>query len=211
MSSNADTRQHVRRYANGAPPSGSNNTLLYGLLGTAVVGGGGYYYLNSASSPANQHGATNESGAHGQPASKEEAKNIPAKAGTPGSENAAIKCFKGGDQGFISLVLDAVEPVSHNTKKFRFKLDSEDAVSGLPVASALLTKYKGPEMEKAVIRPYTPTSDEGKDYTNYTLTSNADRNFARQQGLYRLDCKEIPQRTHVRASSQHEPWSTSGL
>ena len=30
------------------------------------------------------------------------------------------------------------------------------------VIAALLTKYKGPEMEKPVIRPYTPTSDEGK-------------------------------------------------
>lgn len=27
--------------------------------------------------------------------------------------------------------------------------------------AALLTKYKGPEMEKPVLRPYTPTSDEG--------------------------------------------------
>merc|ERR1711939_1185619 len=44
--------------------------------------------------------------------------------------------------------------------KLRFKLSSEDAVAGLPVASALITKYKGPEMEKPVIRPYTPVSDE---------------------------------------------------
>ena len=27
--------------------------------------------------------------------------------------------------------------------------------------AALLTKYKGPDMEKPAIRPYTPTSDEG--------------------------------------------------
>ena len=27
--------------------------------------------------------------------------------------------------------------------------------------AALLTKYKGPEMEKPVIRPYTPVSHEG--------------------------------------------------
>lgn len=33
-------------------------------------------------------------------------------------------------------------------------------VSGLHVASAILTKYKGPEDEKAVLRPYTPISDE---------------------------------------------------
>ena len=28
--------------------------------------------------------------------------------------------------------------------------------------AALLAKYKGPAMEKPVIRPYTPTSDEGE-------------------------------------------------
>jgi cytochrome-b5 reductase len=66
------------------------------------------------------------------------------------------------DQGFISLALDSVENINHNTKKFRFKFDDPESVSGLNVASALLTKYKGPEMEKPAIRPYTPTSDEGK-------------------------------------------------
>jgi hypothetical protein len=28
--------------------------------------------------------------------------------------------------------------------------------------AAVITKYKGPEMEKPVIRPYTPTSDVGR-------------------------------------------------
>ncbi len=28
------------------------------------------------------------------------------------------------------------------------------------VLAALLVKYKGPEMEKPIIRPYTPVSDE---------------------------------------------------
>lgn len=67
----------------------------------------------------------------------------------------------GGDQGFVSLKLDSVEVVNHNTKKFRFALPESDQVSGLHVASALLTKYKGPEMEKPVLRPYTPVSAEG--------------------------------------------------
>lgn len=67
----------------------------------------------------------------------------------------------GGDQGFISLVLENVEIVNHNTKKFRFKLPEEDQTSGLHVASALLTKYKGPEDAKATLRPYTPVSSEG--------------------------------------------------
>lgn len=71
------------------------------------------------------------------------------------------KAFTGGDQGFLSLKLAEVEIVNHNTKRLRFELPEPDQVSGLPVASALLTKYKGPEDEKATLRPYTPTSDEG--------------------------------------------------
>jgi cytochrome-b5 reductase len=85
-----------------------------------------------------------------------------AKAKIGGSdESAGTKAaFTGGDQGFISLKLESIDIVNHNTKKFRFALPDEDAVSGLKVASALLTKYKGPEMEKPVMRPYTPVSDE---------------------------------------------------
>lgn len=60
----------------------------------------------------------------------------------------------------MSLKLDDVEIINHNTKKFRFKLPEDDMVSGLHVASAVLTKFKA-EGEKAVLRPYTPTSDEG--------------------------------------------------
>ncbi len=83
-------------------------------------------------------------------------------AGKAKAEGAAIKsAFTGGEQGFISLKLESVENINHNTKKFRFALPEEDQVSGLKVASALLTKYKGPEMEKPAIRPYTPVNDEG--------------------------------------------------
>jgi cytochrome-b5 reductase len=69
--------------------------------------------------------------------------------------------FKGNGQGFISLKLESVETVNDNTKKLRFQLPEKDQVSGLRVASALLTKYQAPDMEKPVIRPYTPVSDEG--------------------------------------------------
>jgi hypothetical protein len=72
------------------------------------------------------------------------------------------KAFTGGDQGFLSLKLEDVEIVNHNTKKFRFKLPEDDQVSGLEVASALLTKFKPVDAEKAVLRPYTPISDEGE-------------------------------------------------
>lgn len=153
---NTNPPQHVRRYAT-EPPKGGNNALLFGGIGAAVLGGTYYAFGTSpAASPTAQHGAGHESAAKGQPASKEEEKNIPAIA------SEASKCFKGGDQGFIGLTLDKVEPLSGNTKLFRFKLPESESVSGLSVASALITKYKGPEMQKPVIRPYTPVSDEGK-------------------------------------------------
>ena len=47
------------------------------------------------------------------------------------------------------------------------------------ILAALLTKYKGPEMEKPVIRPYTPTSDEGMSF----LLSTADLYQSRHQLL----------------------------
>lgn len=96
------------------------------------------------------------------------AKDAEAKAkgvvgGNFGSSGSS-KAFTGGDQGFISLKLDSVENINHNTKKFRFELPESEQVSGLTVASALITKYKGPEMEKPAIRPYTPVNDECKSH-----------------------------------------------
>ncbi|KAG8533949.1 NADH-cytochrome b5 reductase [Bacidia gigantensis] len=84
--------------------------------------------------------------------------------------DAAPKAFTGGDQGFISLKLDSVENYNHNTKKFRFSLPDANYVSGLNIASALITKYKGPQDEKPVIRPYTPTSDEdARGYIDFVI------------------------------------------
>ena len=65
----------------------------------------------------------------------------------------ANAAFTGGDQGWVGLKLESVEELSHNTKKFRFALPNEDDVSGLHIASAILTKYKGPEMEKVGLTP----------------------------------------------------------
>lgn len=70
------------------------------------------------------------------------------------------KALTGGDQGFVSLVLEDVEDVNHNTKLFRFKLPEDDMVSGVVLTSAVLTKFKPADAEKPVIRPYTPISDE---------------------------------------------------
>ncbi|KAE8451390.1 NADH-cytochrome b5 reductase [Mollisiaceae sp. DMI_Dod_QoI] len=142
----------TRRYAT-EPSSGGSNTLLYAGIAT-VLAGGGYYFYNQGDNTAKVKGAAKDAEAKAKEA---------VGAGKAKAEGAAIKsAFTGGEQGFISLKLESVENINHNTKKFRFALPEEDQVSGLKVASALLTKYKGPEMEKPAIRPYTPVNDEGE-------------------------------------------------
>ncbi|GAB0146587.1 NADH-cytochrome b5 reductase [Epichloe bromicola] len=123
----------ARRYATESGSQGGSNTLLL-AAGGAVVAGAGYYYFSGSPSVA---------------AKVKEA--VPAKP-----------AFTGGDQGFVSLKLADIENVNHNTKRLRFELPESDMVSGLHVASAILTKYKGPEDEKAILRPYTPISDESE-------------------------------------------------
>ncbi|KAL2255840.1 hypothetical protein VTK26DRAFT_2628 [Humicola hyalothermophila] len=135
----------VRRYATEQSPGEAakknNNTLLY-LAGAGAVAGAGYYFFS------------------GTPAAKkaEEKVKEASNAAVPAGE--VKKAFTGGDQGFISLKLEDVEIVNHNTKRLRFRLPEDDMVSGLHVASAVLTKFKPLNAEKAVIRPYTPINDE---------------------------------------------------
>ena len=62
-----------------------------------------------------------------------------------------------------------METVNSNTKRFRFALPESGDVSGLKVASAILTKYKGSDDEKPTIRPYTPVSDEGMCRRNFYI------------------------------------------
>ncbi|KAF2401960.1 oxidoreductase NAD-binding domain-containing protein [Trichodelitschia bisporula] len=160
-------RSHVRRYASDSSQSSGGNSTLYGAGAAAVGGAGLYWYFNRSKPLESGHGPDKskpESEGQGQPASKTEEQNIPANT------NEASKAFRGGDQGFVSLKLDSVEILNHNTKKFRFSLPENDSVAGLHVASALLAKYKGPEMEKPVIRPYTPTSEEdSKGYIEFVV------------------------------------------
>lgn len=169
------TLQSVRRYATPpGPASGGSNTAIYAAVGAAALGGGGYYYLRTSKpvagvSPSSKtvpaspsYETTSSQTARPEdhaPASSEERHTVPSSP-TPSASAPQGSAFTGGDQGFIDLKLDSVEQINHNTKKFRFALPNSDDVSGLQIASALLTKYKGAEMEKPVIRPYTPTSDE---------------------------------------------------
>ena len=69
------------------------------------------------------------SGQKGSAPPSEEAKKIPSS-----SDGSAKKAFTGGDQGFVSLMLEKSEVVNHNTKKLSFKLPEDDMESGLPVA-----------------------------------------------------------------------------
>lgn len=111
--------QSIRHYATETTSSGGSNTVLYSGIAAAVGLGGGYYFYTQQTKPNAAEG--------GSPASKEEEKAIPAS--TPKSA-----AFTGGDQGFISLKLESVEELNHNTKKFRFALPDKDSVSGLQIA-----------------------------------------------------------------------------
>lgn len=58
--------------------------------------------------------------------------------GTASAEsNSPPKVFKGGP-AFVSLPLESSEAVNHNTKRLRFKLPQEDAVSGLTLTCELM-------------------------------------------------------------------------
>jgi cytochrome-b5 reductase len=124
--------------------------MLYGAAAAALAGAAGYYFLG------------------GTPAAKkaeEKVKDASSAAADKLSTGDVKHALTGGDQGWVSLKLEEVEIVNHNSKRFRFRLPEDDMTSGLHVASAILTKFKPVDAEKAVIRPYTPISDE--DATGY--------------------------------------------
>ncbi|CAI4219331.1 unnamed protein product [Parascedosporium putredinis] len=117
-----------------APKSGTNAAVY--IAAAAGLGGAAYYFLSGSPSGKSVEPSTVAAAAPGAPT------------------------FTGGSQGFIPLKVLSVEDISPNTKKLRFQLPEDNSVSGLTVASALLTKFKAEGAEKPVIRPYTPTSDE---------------------------------------------------
>ncbi|KAI9841440.1 MAG: NADH-cytochrome b5 reductase [Sclerophora amabilis] len=144
-------KHNFRRYAT-EPPKPSSNTALYGGLAVAA-GVGSYYYLfkTGQAPPA--------------PPSKQEVENVGKN-----DVGKATPAFTGGDQGWIGLKLEKVEEINHNTKRFRFALPEPDQVSGLQIASAILTKHKGAQEDKPAIRPYTPVSDEdAKGYLDFVI------------------------------------------
>ena len=82
------------------------------------MAGGAYYYVQQFPS------------SNGKAPHPSEENKMPMESKKP----TANKTFLGGDQGFVSLKLENVEDINHNTKKLRFALEKEDDVSGLHIA-----------------------------------------------------------------------------
>ncbi|EEY15125.1 NADH-cytochrome b5 reductase [Verticillium alfalfae VaMs.102] len=73
----------------------------------------------------------------------------------------------GSGPAFVSLPLESSEVVNHNTKRLRFRLPDENAVSGLALTSAVLTMSWPKGRWFPVARPYTPISpSDGKQSTH---------------------------------------------
>jgi len=72
---------------------------------------------------------------------------------------------------FIEFPLREVIPVNHNTKIFRFDLQTPETEIGLPVASCAVFKIPNADKDgKDVIRPYTPiSSNEEKGYVDFMI------------------------------------------
>ncbi|KAI4116563.1 MAG: hypothetical protein LQ345_003050 [Seirophora villosa] len=183
--------QHsVRHYATGGAPTGKMNPWLKyggGVVGALMVAFGIVRAMATPPEDPVQAKADFEAymrRVRGQPANK---------------------AFTGGDQGWLDLKLESVEELSHNTKKFRFALPNKDDVSGLQVASALLTKYKGPEMEKPVIRPYTPTSDEDeRGHVDFVI-----KRYPNGPMSEHMHSMEPPQRLDFKGPIPKYPWEAN--
>ncbi|KAL3237901.1 cytochrome b5 reductase family protein [Nakaseomyces bracarensis] len=82
--------------------------------------------------------------------------------------NDSSKAFNGGWK-WIDLELEKVVDESHDSKRFIFKLPTDDSASGLKLASALLTRIKT-RFGFPIIRPYTPINDmEDKGYIEFLI------------------------------------------
>jgi cytochrome-b5 reductase len=117
--------KQFRRYATEGPAKPSS--LPYAAAGAAILGVGGYYALYRDAGHA--------------PSATEAKESVKSAVG-----EEPKTAFTGGDQGFISLKLENVENINHNTKKFRFSLPDGDAVSGLHVACTFCRRFDLLEM-----------------------------------------------------------------
>jgi cytochrome-b5 reductase len=77
--------------------------------------------------------------------------------------------------------------VTHNTKLFTFELPEPESTLGLIVNSCILTRYKGLEDAKPIVRPYTPVSDE-----NAKVPPSRTRTPKLTKGYFQLLVKKYP-------------------
>ncbi|KAI9009008.1 hypothetical protein CLU79DRAFT_775644 [Phycomyces nitens] len=127
----------VRGYSTQAPKKGGNGLVLLTLAGLGAAGG--IYY--------NQNKATLKTSAPVKAVEKVKEVSEPA--------------FNAKE--FLSLKLESVEKINHNTSLFRFTLPKADQRAGLHVASCVITRYPITKKDGSpgyIIRPYTPTSPE---------------------------------------------------
>ncbi|CAM0142975.1 hypothetical protein VKS41_006275 [Umbelopsis sp. WA50703] len=136
----------ARAYSTEKTKSGGNGLLFAALAGLGIAGG---IYYNSSSQSAVK-----------QPAGAAAA--VVAEEPKHAFDPKEFKAFK----------LKEVQPINHNTSVFRFELP-EDSVSGLHVASCVITRYPITKKDGSpgyIIRPYTPTSDErAKGYVDFVI------------------------------------------
>ncbi|KAL9067831.1 MAG: hypothetical protein Q9161_006649 [Pseudevernia consocians] len=114
------------------------------LLGTAVIGG--VLYAASYQNASQTRSSPSPAIADRTVQNPSQSPNVPKKIFTSGFS-------------FQDLKLESSELINHNTKRLRFELPDKDAISGLRVSSALLTKATPSGAWLPVLRPYTPISD----------------------------------------------------
>ncbi|KAG2210286.1 hypothetical protein INT47_003271 [Mucor saturninus] len=77
-----------------------------------------------------------------------------------------IAAFK--NDGFVSLKLAEIKPITHDTSLFSFELP-KGHVAGLPIASCVVVKH-AVEGGKPIIRPYTPVSEsEAEGHVDFII------------------------------------------
>ncbi|CAM9387339.1 unnamed protein product, partial [Discosporangium mesarthrocarpum] len=71
---------------------------------------------------------------------------------------------------YISFKLAEKKVVSHDTRLFRFALQTPSHILGLPIGQHISLKYDDPTTGKPVMRSYTPTSsDEDVGYVDFIV------------------------------------------
>ena len=121
----------IRRYAVQGASGGPSNIFLYGGIAAAAGAiGGGYLYFRQPDKSAQIAQSIGK------------ATSSAAKSGSSPTltnvHNPSNSTFTGGEQGWVSLKLESVEKLSHNTSKFRFALPNPGDVSGLHIACMYL-------------------------------------------------------------------------